>query len=482
MHTVVIIGTGFGGIAAAIALREAGVDDFVMLERRPFMGGTWLQNTYPGAAVDVQSPLYSLSSEPWDWTRMFAEQHELEAYTEHLISKHGLREQAVLEAAVTGVRWLEGEQVWLVATEAGEFRGRFVINASGPLSNPNIPDFPGRESFDGPQFHTNAWRHDVDLKGKRVGVIGSGASAAQVIPAIAPEVGELHVFQRTPHWVVPRPDHVFSPMERTALRNRWVQRGLRTAIYWALESRVIGFKYSRALLERRGRRPALQHLADQVPSDDLRAKLTPDYQLGCKRVIVSNTLYPALGRDNVTLHAGEEGIAALTPTGIDTTPGGHVELDAIVYATGFHAVEGVLTFPVTGAGGADLAERWRAYPRAYLGTVVPDFPNLFLLLGPNTGIGHTSALFIMESQLQYVIRCIQEVGRRNVAAVTVRAEAEEDYTRRIHEAMEQTVWKQGGCKSWYQSESGHVIAMFPGFSFTFWRWTRSFRPEHHAFS
>lgn len=481
-HDVLIIGSGFGGQSAAIALREAGFDDFRILERRSFMGGTWCQNTYPGAAVDVQSPLYSLSSELYDWSQMFAEQDELRRYTEHVIAKHGLRERTELDANVTSLRW-DGERGrWLVELEDGRSASaRFVINASGPLSKAVVPDFEGLESYRGRWFHTNTWDHSYDYSGKRVAVIGVGASAAQVIPAIAPDVEELHVFMRTPHWVLPRPDHVFSPLERRLLRNEKAHRALRAAIYWSLETRVIGFKYSRALLDILGTRPALKHLREQVPDPDLRAKLTPDYTIGCKRVLVSNTLYPALCRDNVTLHDRTEAIARFTAEGIETIDGRHVPLDLVVFATGYDASDDPVSYEVVGRDSRRLREWWSEYPRAYLGTAMPSFPNLFVVTGPNTGIGHTSALFIIECQMQYIVRSIREASERGAASIEVRAEAEGRYTEMIHREMARTVWQNGGCHSWYQNKSGKVIAMFPGFSFTYRRLTRDFAAADHAF-
>ena len=272
--TVLIIGSGFGGQVTAINLLRRGITDFRILERRDFMGGTWCQNSYPGAAVDVPSPLYSIASEPYPWTRMYAEQAELRAYTEHVIDRHRLRERTVLRAEVVSADW-DGEG-WSVTTSDGDVhRGRFLVNASGPLSTPVVPPFAGLDDFAGHAFHTNGWDHDVDLTGKRVAVIGSGASAAQVIPAIQPAVEELHVFQRSPHWVLPRPDRVFSRLQRRALRLRPLQRGLRTAIYWKLETRVIGFKHSRWLLKRIAQREAVGHIAAQVPDPELRAQAHP---------------------------------------------------------------------------------------------------------------------------------------------------------------------------------------------------------------
>lgn len=482
-YTVVIIGSGFGGQCAALALRRIGIDDIRILERRDFMGGTWCQNTYPGAAVDVQSPLYSIAAEPYDWSQMFAEQDELEAYTKHVIEKHGLDAITDLETNVERITWDAVERRWHIATSgAQDYRARFVVNASGPLSTPVVPPFEGRDAFEGAAFHTNDWDHDFDVRGQRVAVVGSGASAAQVIPAIVDDVAELHVFQRTPHWVIPRPDRTFTPWQRAILRDPRAYRALRAAIYWGLETRVVGFKYSPAILELVAQREALKHLERQVPDADLRAKLTPDYTIGCKRIIISNTLYPALCQPQTTLHDRTDGIERIDATGIHTAQGTHVELDAIVWATGYDATDGAISYPVVGVDGERLDERWDPYPRAYLGTTVPKFPNLFIVTGPNTGIGHTSALFIIEAQMEYITRSIRETLDRHATSIEVREDAEDAWTTHIHSEMERTVWQTGGCTSWYQSRSGHVIAMYPGFSFMFRRFARRFRPDDHWFA
>lgn len=479
---IVIIGSGFGGQCAAIRLLEQGINDFVMLERRPFMGGTWCQNSYPGAAVDVHSPLYSISSEPYKWSQMFAEQDELQRYTEMVIEKHGLRERTQTNANVQAVTWNEQRKRWRITTEgAGDFEAQILINASGPLSTPVIPDFPGRDSFKGKAFHTNDWDHSYDYRGKRVAIIGSGASAAQVIPAIADKVDTLHVFQRSPHWVMPRPDREFNSLERELLGFKPLYKALRWSIYWALESRVIGFKYSPRALEIFAQRKAEKFLEKQVKDPVLRKKLTPDFTIGCKRIILSSTLYPALCRDNVSLHDKHDGIASINENGILTQGGEQVDVDLIIWSTGYDATDGVISYPVTGRGGKTVAETWAEFPRAYLGTAIPGFPNLFVVTGPNTGIGHTSALFVIESQMTYILDSIRQLDKTNSKTVEVRADAESDYTRMIHREMEKTVWKTGGCNSWYQSKSGHVIAMFPGFSFTYRQMASRCRPEHHQF-
>lgn len=481
--TVAVVGSGFGGQCAALMLRKLGIEDFCLLERRSFVGGTWRQNRYPGAAVDVQSPLYCIADEPYPWSQMFAERDELEAYTEHVLTKHGLHAKTRTNCNVEGLRWIASEREWeLAITGSAPVRAQFVINASGPLSNAVIPPFDGRASFGGASFHTNDWDPAFDARRKRVAVIGSGASAAQVIPAIAPMAAELHVFQRTPHWVLPRPDRTFSPLERRLLRLGPIQKALRWSIYWGLETRVVAFKYSPGALRTLAQNPAMRHLQRQVSDPALRAKLTPDYTIGCKRIILSSTLYPALCRPNVTLHDKHDAIARIDRDGIHTTQGAHVALDAIVYATGYDATDGAIPYPVVGMDGRTMADAWSEFPHAYVGTAVPGFPNLFFVTGPNTGIGHTSAVFVIESQMLYIAHCIAQTRGRGAHTVSVRPDAEQAYTAQIHAEMERTVWKTGGCRSWYQSRSGHVIAMYPGFSFEFRRRCASFKPEHHTFN
>lgn len=482
-YKAIIIGSGFGGQCAALKLKKQGNEDFLILERRDFMGGTWCQNTYPGAAVDVQSPLYSIESEPYDWSQMFAEQNELQLYTNHVIDKNNLRDKTQTGANVSKIEWHEADQAWQVhLRDQPSIRAQFVINASGPLSTPVIPGFKGKESFKGKSFHTNNWDQDYDYRGKRIAIIGSGASAAQIIPAIAKDADELHIFQRSPHWVLPRPDYVFKPWQRKLLKNKALYTLLRKAIYWQLESRVIGFKYSQTMLKLAAQNKAIKHIKKQISDPVLRAKVTPDYTIGCKRIILSDTLYPALCRDNVSLHDKTQGIKEITETGIITQDGENLKLDLIVYSTGYDATDGVISYPVIGREKKRLEDFWQEYPRAYLGTSAPGFPNLFIVTGPNTGIGHTSAIVVIEAQMNYMISSIKSLSVNNNKVIEVKADAENRYTQHIHKEMAKTVWKSGGCNSWYQSKSGHVIAMFPGFSFTYQRWTKNFRPADHDFT
>lgn len=481
-HQVIIIGSGFGGQCSAINLLKNNINDILILERRDFMGGTWCQNSYPGAAVDVQSPLYSISFEPYAWSQMFVEQDELEDYTNHVIDKYKLREKTKTSCNVIKVEWDKNLQCWDVYCENNiSFQAQFIINASGPLSTPVIPNFKGRDSFQGKSFHTNHWDHNYDYTAKRVAIIGSGASAAQVIPAIAPHVSHLHVFQRTPHWVLPRPDYRFSPLQQKLIGHKLIHKAVRTAIYWQLETRVIGFKYSKIALNAFAQKKALQHIEKSISDPQLKTAVTPDYTIGCKRIILSNTLYPALCRDNVTLHPKQSGIESIDATGINTIDGQHIDLDLIVYSTGYDATDGVISYPVIGENSQNLSEVWKDFPRAYLGTTVPHFPNLFIITGPNTGIGHTSAIFVIESQIKYVLNAIQTTLNTGKKSISVKEKAENDYTQMIHKEMEKTVWKSGGCNSWYKSKSGHVIAMFPGFSFTYHLMASKFKSHHHDF-
>lgn len=481
-YEVIIIGSGFGGQLAAINLAEKGIDDFLMLERREFMGGTWSQNVYPGAAVDVPSTLYSLSSEPYDWSQMYAEQHELNQYTDFIINKHKLREKTQTKTNVTKIEWDDDTQRWQVMVEGSKhYTAQFIVNASGPLSTPIIPDFKGRDTFKGKSFHSNNWDNTYDIKDKRVAIIGSGASAAQIIPAIADDVAHLSVFQRTPHWVIPRNDYVFKKWQRAILRKKWAYKALRVLIYWALEYRVIGFKYSQGMLNFLGKRNANKLIKKQIKDPETQQKVTPDFDFGCKRVILSDTLYEAYSKHNVTLFDKDNGIKEITEHGIVSADGTQHELDLIVYSTGYDATDGVISYPVVGRQGKTLASAWADYPRAYMGTSVPNFPNLFVVTGPNTGIGHTSALFLIESQMRYIMSCITQVKQRNRQVIEVKEQAEQKYTDHIHHEMTKTVWQNGGCNSWYKSKSGKVIAMFPGFSFTFRRWTKNFKAIDHIF-
>lgn len=478
MHAVIIIGTGFGGISAAINLRKSGITDFVMLERRAFAGGTWLQNTYPGAAVDVQSPLYSLSGHPYPWSHLFAKQNELADYTKLLLNQYELHKLIRLNTTVREATWVDDS--WQVSLQDGScLRAKIVINATGPLSTPIAPKFPGIEKFKGSHFHSNDWQHNVDLTNKTVVIIGSGASAVQIIPAIVDKVKHLHVVQRTPHWILPRPDWIIPPSLRSLFAFRPIYALMRYFIYWMLELRVIAFKYSKRLLSLVGKKPALKHLRKQVSCPKLRQQLTPSFIIGCKRILVSNTYYPALQKTNCTLHNATDHITEFTENGLVFEQSGNIQADIVVFATGYNAIDALVSYRVVGTNQQTLAAQWKEYPRAYLGTSMPNFPNFFVVTGPNTGIGHTSAIFIIESQMRYILRCVQEVLVNKALSIEPTEFAEEQYTNMVHTQMAKTVWSYGKCTSWYQNAQGKVIAMFPGFSFTYRRLCSRFISNHH---
>lgn len=480
-YDVIIIGTGFSGICAAIKLKQAGISNYIMLERAPSMGGTWWQNNYPGAAVDVPSILYSFSFEPFDWTREYAKQDEILAYTNQVIDKHQLRDKAVTDADVTQVSYNETENLWTVDTAAkGSYQAKYVINAIGHLSQPSIPDIKGKDSFQGVSMHTARWDHDYDYAGKRVAVIGTGASSIQVAPAIASKVDQLYVLQRTPHWVMPRHDHALSEGVRKRRKNGLINKLERIVSYVKHESRVLAFQYYPKLFKFMAQNKAEQHLTQQVKDPGLVEKLTPNYTIGCKRILISNDFYPMFNRSNVALVA--EGIEEINATGIKTQAGEQIDVDMIVYATGFHAFvsEESVPFDVIGRGGKTLKQVWDKTPHAYLGVAIPHMPNFFAMNGPNTGIGHTSAIYMIESQIKYVVDAIQATEQQGKDSIEIKPEVEQAYNAFLKEQMKQSVWLQGGCKSWYLTEDGINTSIFPTFTFRFRNKTSHFNPAEHT--
>jgi len=479
-YEVIIIGSGFGGIAAGVRLQKKGINDFLILERDAEMGGTWWANNYPGAQVDVQSHLYSFSFEPYDWTRLYAMQHEILKYTNHVIDKYGLRGKARTNSKVTALTYEEKAHRWKVSLEDGdELYANLIINASGGLSQPNIPEFKNVSAFKGKAMHSSRWDHDFDYKDKKVVVIGSAASAIQIIPAIAPHVKELTIFQRNAHWILPRPDRVLTNLERGTFRRfPALQKAYRESIYMQLEGRVLAFQFATGLLKLM-QSQGVKNITDHVNDKELQKKVTPDYLMGCKRILLSNDYYPSLNRNNVTLLTKESGIKEFNEKGIETTDGKQVDTDLIVYATGFHASENVVVYPVIGKGGRSIEDEWSHHAHAYLGTTVPHFPNLFILAGPNTGTGHTSAIGLMESQLEYILRMIEHKRKKNWKSIEIKQDVEEAYNRKIQKKLKNSVWQTGGCQSWYQTEDGYNTTMYPDFTFIFRRDCKNFQPRKH---
>lgn len=472
---LVIVGSGFAGICMAVKLKEAGYHDFVILEKTAELGGTWRDNTYPGCACDVPSHMYSYSYElnP-DWSRMFAPREEIQDYLRACAAKYGITPHLRFGKDVVALEYDDGRRGWTVTTQDGEvLHTNAVVSGIGALHIPKFPEIVGRESFTGPAFHSAEWDHSADLIGKRVAVVGTGASAVQFVPQLAPDARHLTVFQRTPPWIHPKPDFAFSPAARRLLRLPGAARTLRGGIYWALESRALGFAVDPRLMKAH-ERLALRHLEAQVPDPVLRRTLTPDYVIGCKRILVSSDYYPALTRPNVSLVT--DAITEIRPRSIVDAAGVEHEADAIVYGTGFKVVDALTDRHITGRDGLSVQDAWKGGVEAYHGITAAGFPNLFFLLGPNTGLGHTSVVFMIESQVRYVIECLRLLSRTGARALDVRPQAQRRYNDRLRARLDPLVWSAGGCRSWYLDEHGVNRTLWPGFTFEYWARTRRVKP------
>jgi cation diffusion facilitator CzcD-associated flavoprotein CzcO len=464
---VAIVGAGFSGLAMSIKLSELGIDDQVVLERGEKAGGTWWFNTYPGCGCDVPSHLYSFSFAPNpDWTRTYSRQPEIEAYLQRVADDFGVTPKLRLGTTVTGAEWDEEDSRWVVETSGGQLRARVLVSAAGALSDPKTPDVEGLETFKGHTFHSAQWDHDYDVSGKRIAVIGTGASAIQFVPAIAPDVAQMHVFQRTAPWIMPHTDRPISERERR-LYKRFpaLQKLVRGGIYSARELLVLGFVKQPRLMKG-VEKLARKHMDRQISDPELRRKVEPGYTIGCKRILPSNNWYPALQRDNVELVT--DPIARVTERGVVTAGGAEHEVDAIIFGTGFNVIDMPVARYVRGRAGRTLDECWKGSPRAHMGSTVPGFPNLFMLLGPNTGLGHSSMVYMIESQVAYVAGALKEMRRRGAATVEVRREVVERFNAAIDRRMKDTVWTTG-CKSWYLDDTGRNGTLWPDWTFMFRR-------------
>lgn len=466
MHVrIAIIGAGFGGLGAAIRLKQRGHDDFVVLERAGDLGGTWRDNAYPGCACDVPSHVYSFSFalNP-DWSTTYSPQPEIWDYLRRCADRFGLRPSIRFGTEVRQASWDGAAGHWRIETSRGDWTADVLISAGGPLNEPVIPKLPGLETFRGETFHSSRWDHDLDLTGRRVAVIGTGASAIQFVPAIQPVVGRLTLFQRTAAWVMPRNERPLRRWEHTVYRRiPGAQRLMRTLVYWGIESTVIGFLRPRVM--RLAQRIALRNLRTAVADPVLRARLTPGYAMGCKRVLRSNTYYPALTRDNVDVVT--EAIAEVRPHGIVTRDGVEHEADTIIFGTGFRVTDLPIAERVRGRDGRSLAEVWQGSPQAYRGTTVAGFPNLFLLLGPNTGLGHNSVVLMIEAQLNYVLGALEHLRRTGARGLEPRETAQRAFVRAVDRRMAATVWATGGCSSWYIDATGRNSTLWPGSTWRF---------------
>ncbi len=475
---IAIIGTGFAGLGMAIQLKLHGYHDFVVFESADGVGGTWRDNTYPGCACDIPSHLYSFSFErnP-NWSRQFSPQAEILEYIEGCVEKYDIGPHIRFRTRVDEARWDEARARWLIETSTGErFVAKVLVGGTGPLRVPNKPDIEGLESFDGAVFHSAEWDHDYDFEAKRVAVIGTGASALQFIPQLAPQVASLHVFQRTAPWVLPKPDAEVPESWRAAFRAYpALTRAWRAFIYGALELLGTGFFVAPRLNEWR-QEAALEHIHEHIADPALRAKLTPDYRMGCKRVLLSNDYYQALARDNVDVIAS--GVTEVRGNTVVASDGTEREVDAIVLGTGFRVLDFLAPLKVYGRGGVELTDAWRDGAEAYYGVSVTGYPNLFVLVGPNSGLGHNSIVFMIEAQVHYILQCLERMDRDDLASLEVLPEAQRAFNAAIHERLGSAIWAQGGCRSWYLDENGKNVTLWPGYTAEYWLRTRRVNFSH----
>lgn len=476
-----IVGAGFGGLVAAVHLQEAGQRSFILFERAAGVGGTWRENVYPGCACDVPSHLYSVAAVPNpNWNHSYARQPEILAYLEKLVQQRGLAEHIRYNSDIVEAVFLPAAGCWRVTDRSGrQTTVRLLLLAMGPLNRPNIPTFPGLDSFAGKVFHSSRWDTTYDLSGKRVAVVGTGASAIQIVPSIAPVVGQLTVYQRSAAWVTPRNSRAITSLERQLFRRvPLAQRLWREGIYWLRE--LIGLSFlGNDTIHRLATRQALQKLDQEVHDPDTRRKLTPDYKLGCKRILVSDEYLPTFNRPNVHLETGS--ITRITPTGIVTADGQEHPTDVLILSTGFVAADIDFYTRIIGPEGQSLVDEWRETgAEAYRGTTVAGFPNLCLVLGPNTGLGHTSVVHMMESQMNYINGYLNLMQQAPAPAyLDLKPAVQQAYNADLHKALEKTVWTSG-CQSWYQNARGRNTTLYPGLTVRFRRETRRIDPQEYV--
>ncbi|WP_033288426.1 flavin-containing monooxygenase [Amycolatopsis jejuensis] len=472
---VIVVGTGFSGLGMAVRLRKDGRDDFVVLEKAADVGGTWRDNSYPGCACDIPSHMYSFSFEQNPgWSRTHSPQPEIFRYLREVAGKYDVRRFIRFGQEMTGARWDEEENRWHVSTRGGdEFVAPVLVSALGALHRPMIPELPGIEHFAGSVFHSAEWNHDFDFTGKRVAVVGTGASAIQFVPKIASQVAELTLFQRTPPWVMPKADREMPGWLHRLFRVvPPVQRLYRNFLYWTLEARAFGFN-GKPWIMKIGQRIAKRNIDRAVPDPQLRAKLTPDYTMGCKRVLISNDYYPALARENAEVVT--DGVAEVREHSVVDAAGVEHEVDAIIYGTGFHVTDAFDELEIVGRDGRNLAKEWASEGmRTHLGITVNGFPNLFLLLGPNTGLAHNSVVFMIEAQISYVAQALRLAGAR---ALEPREDVQERFNADVQRKLANGIWTQGGCKSWYLDAKGVNRTIWPGFTWRYWLDTRTVQRE-----
>ncbi len=472
---VAIAGSGFGGLGTAIRLGEAGFGDYLVFEKSTELGGVWRDNTYPGCACDVESHLYSFSfARNPSWSRAFSPASEIKAYLIACAERFGVLPNIRFDHEILSANWDDDAQLWRLETKHGPFTADVLVGAVGALSAPAIPQLPGLASFAGTTFHSARWNHDHDLQGRRVAVIGTGASAIQFVPFVQREAAHLALFQRTPPWIVPRGDHAISDRKRSILERS-------SAAQWLLRARIYGLRELMALpffdarIAKVTQRLGVMHLERKVRDPQLRAKLTPSYTMGCKRILLSDDYYPAVAQPNVDVIT--DSIAEIRPEGVMTKDGVLHEVDTLIFATGFEVQEYPFAKRIRGREGRTLDETWANGMTAHLGTTVAGFPNLFLLQGPNTGLGHTSVITMIEAQIDHVVAALSHLRSFTLSSLEPTPEAQAAFVAEVDAKTERTVWTSGGCKSWYLDARGRNSALWPGFTFTFMRRMKRFVPS-----
>jgi cation diffusion facilitator CzcD-associated flavoprotein CzcO len=469
---VAIVGAGFGGLGMAIRLKQAGRDDFVVLERAADVGGTWWANTYPGCQCDIPSNLYSFSfARKPDWTSAYPMREQILDYLHDCAERFGVRRHVRLECELLDAAWDAERGRWDIETSSGRVSARVLVAAPGLLSEPCVPALPGLDGFEGTAFHTASWDHDHDLTGRRVAVLGTGATAIQVVPSIRERVERLFVFQRTPPWVIPHLDHPVGPRLRKLYRRLPALQSLARAGIWGLHELLVPGMTRDPRLLKAQELAARANMRRAVKDPQLRRRLTPGYAIGCKRICLSNDWYPALSAPNVELVTS--GIAEVRAGSIVDGDGAEHEIDTLVFATGFAPSDPPIARRLRGRDGRTLSEAWDGSPRAYLGTTVSGFPNLFLVYGPNTNTGHTSIVYMLESQMAYVLGALEEMDRRAAASAEVRPEVQDAFNEELQERLRGSVWNSG-CGSWYLDRHGRNSIQWPGFTFEYRRRTKRF--------
>lgn len=471
IHSAVIVGTGFSGLCMAIKLKEKGIEDFIILEKEADIGGTWRENTYPGAECDIPSALYSYSFEPYpEWEYKWSMQPQILQYINHVADNYNLRHHIIYEEEVISASWNSQRSIWKIKTYSDKtYQSKTLITAIGQLHHPSIPDFVGMASLSIPHFHSARWNHDIDLNGKRVGVIGNAASAVQFIPEIAKEASQVHVFQRTPNWMLPKQDRMYKEWEKRIVRNFPIFLKMYRLKIWLLGGGLFFLlKGGNRVLRKLYQIKSIKYIKEHIKDNDIVQKLTPQFPIGAKRVLFSDTYYQALARDNVKLITSP--IQTLDPHGVQTEDQSY-ELDILIFATGFITNPFLKEIAILGEQNLSIREAWQGGPVNYLGISVHGFPNMFMMYGPNTNLGHNSIVIMSECQANYIAQCVQKIKNEDLAAIDIKKEVMIDYYKRTQERLKGMIWSQVG-DSWYRSPDGSFPNNYPGRTMEYIRKTK----------